>query len=112
MNALTVVYYGAAALYILWPFYLAVMNLKRARDAGKLTKVAYALGAPILFVGWALDIAVNWMVMTVVLLELPREATVTARLKRHANRYTWRGRVARWFALHLLDPYDPSGRHI
>lgn len=109
---MTYVYYSMAALYILWPFYLAVMSLKRARDEGKLTKVAYVLGAPILYVGWTLDVLVNWFVITIILLELPRETTVTARLKRHAKYYTWRGRIARWFALHLLDPYDPSGKHI
>jgi hypothetical protein len=107
-----VIAYGAVALYLLWPFYLAAMNLKRARDAGKLTKVAYALGAPILYVGWALDIGVNWGVMSLLLVEFPREWTVTARLKRHKNDGGFRGKVARWFALHLLDPYDPAGRHI
>lgn len=104
--------YGLLALYLLWPFYLAVMNLKRARDEGKLTKVAYVLGAPILYVGWALDIAVNWFVMSVILLEFPRETTVTARLKRHKYDDGFRGKIARWFALHLLDTFDPSGKHI
>lgn len=105
-------YIAVAALYILWPFYLAVMALKRARDEGKLTKVATVLGAPILYVGWTLDILVNWFVMTFILLELPRETTVTARLRRHKFAMNWRGRVSRWFAFHLLDPYDPSGKHI
>lgn len=105
-------FYCVVALYLLWPFYLAVMNLKRARDAGQMTKVAYVLGVPILYAGWALDIAVNWFVMTVILLEFPREGTVTARLKRHKNDEGFRGKVARWFALHLLDAYDPSGQHI
>jgi hypothetical protein len=104
--------YAAAALYALWLFYLAVMALKRARDAGQLTKVAYAFGAPILLFGWALDVAVNWIVMTVLLLELPQETTVTARLKRHKLDNGFRGRIARWFARHLLDAFDPSGRHI
>jgi hypothetical protein len=104
--------YAAAALYALWLFYLAVMALKRARDAGQLTRVSYALGAPILLFGWALDVAVNWIVMTALLVELPRETTVTARLKRHKLDNGFRGRIARWFARHLLDAFDPSGKHI
>lgn len=24
----------------------------------------------------------------------------------------WRGRVARWVAAHLLDAFDPDGKHI
>lgn len=107
-----IVLYAFLALYLLWPFYLAVMALKRARDDGKMTKVAYTLGMPVLLAGWALDIAVNWFVVTIILLEFPRETTVTARLKRHKHDEGFRGTIARWFALHLLDAYDPSGRHI
>lgn len=33
-------------VYALWIFYLAVMNLKRANDAGKLSKPAKFFGTP------------------------------------------------------------------
>ena len=103
---------GIGSTYALWVFYLAVMNLKRAKDAGMLTRTAAVLGYPVLFVGWILDAFVNVFVLTVVMLELPRELLVTTRLKRH-NRYGhgWRKSFARWFEP-LLDPYDPSGDHI
>lgn len=100
-------------LYALWLFYLAVMNLARARDAGTLTKVALVLGYPIFIVGLALDVFLNWTVLTVLLIEWPRETTITARLRRHyKSRATWRSCVAAWFGLNLLDPFDPKGRHI
>ncbi len=35
-----------------------------------------------------------------------------ARLKRHKYDAGWRGRVARWVAAHLLDAFDPNGKHI
>lgn len=99
--------------YALWVFYLAVMNLKRVKDAGKLGKVASTLGAPVLFVGLVLDFIVNVGPMSVILLELPREATVTARLKRHKRDSTgWRLVVTNWFASELLDHFDPSGTHV
>ena len=103
---------GIGSTYALWVFYLAVMNLKRAKDAGMLTRTAAALGYPVLFVGWILDAFVNVFVLTVLMLELPQELLVTTRLKRH-NRYGngWRKSFARWFEP-LLDPYDPSGDHI
>lgn len=104
--------YAIAATYALWMFYLAVMNLKRARDNGTLTRIAYYLGLPMFAIGITLDFIVNVIVFSVVMLELPREGLVTARLKRHAPHDTWRGNVARWFALHFLDTFDPSGRHI
>jgi hypothetical protein len=50
--------------------------------------------------------------MTVLFLEIPRETTVTARLKRHNRTGSgWRQRLAAWFEP-LIDPYDPSGDHI
>ena len=103
---------GFGSIYTLWIFYLAVMNLKRTRDAGLLTKTAMALGYPVLVVGYILDCFVNVFVMTILLLEFPRETTVTARLKRHNdNSSGWRKSVAIW-AEPLLDPFDPSGNHI
>ena len=99
------------AIYALWIFYLAVMNLKRVRDLGLLSPVAKALGYPVLVTGYLLDALVN-LLLTLVLLEFPKEMTVSRRLKRH-NRYGtgWRQRVAAWFEP-LLDPFDPSGDHI
>jgi hypothetical protein len=102
---------GFGSTYALWVFYLAVMNLKRAKDAGLLSKTAMALGYPVLIVGYLLDCFVNVFVLTWLLLELPRETTVTSRLKRHNKGTGWRKAVAAW-AEPLLDPYDPSGDHI
>lgn len=98
--------------YALWVFYIAVMNLKRVRDAGQLSRFAAVLGYPILFVGLLLDLIVNVVVMTPLLLELPQEMTVTARLKRHhAESDGWRLAVV-LFLEPILDPFDPSGDHV
>jgi hypothetical protein len=100
------------ATYALYVFYAAVMNIKRVRDAGKLTWVGKALGYPTLVIGLLLDLFVNLTLMTIVLLELPRELTVTARLKRHHKESTgWRLAVVKFFEP-VLDPLDPSGDHI
>ena len=103
---------GLGATYLLWVLYLAVMNLKRARDNKLLSRQAFVLGLPLLKIGLLLDVFVNIAVMTVLLLELPREWLVTTRLKRHNRTGTgWRQRLAAWFEP-LLDPFDPSGDHI
>ena len=100
------------ATYALYVFYAAVMNIKRVRDAGKLTWMGKALGYPTLVIGLVLDLFVNLTLMTIVLLELPRELTVTARLKRHHKESTgWRLSVVKFFEP-VLDPLDPSGDHI
>lgn len=76
-----------AGLYALWVLYLAA----------------------VLVIGYLLDCLLNIIVMTVILIELPQELTVTARLKRHHAESTgWRLAVVLWFEP-LLDPYDPAG---
>lgn len=104
--------YAILGVWLLWVFYLAVMNLSRARKAGTLSKTAYVFGLPVLIIGLALDLLINVLVMSLVLWEIPRELTVTSRLKRHHKASTgWRLAVVRWFEP-LLDPYDPDGDHI
>ena len=108
-------YAGLVALgltYGLYVFYCAVMNIKRVRDAGKLTKLGMAFGYPTLVIGLVLDLLVNVFVMTIILLEVPQEFTVTSRLKRHNRASTgWRLAVVKFFEP-VLDPLDPSGDHI
>lgn len=112
MELLTLILTALGLTYALYVFYAAVMNVKRVRDAGKLTTFHKVLGYPTLFIGLVLDFLVNVLVMSVVLLEMPREWTVTARLKRHHRESTdWRLAVVKFFEP-VLDPLDPSGDHI
>lgn len=100
------------ALYLLWIFYLAVMNLKRVQDTVGLNKTCLILGTPVLVIGLALDLVVNTFVMSVILLEMPQETTVTARLKRHhRDSDGYRLKVVEWFET-VLDAFDPSGDHV
>ena len=100
-----------ALTYGLYVFYCAVMNIKRVRDMGKLTTLGKVFGYPTLLIGLALDLAVNVLVMSPLLLEIPREWTVTSRLKRHQRSTGWRLKVVKFFEP-VLDPLDPSGDHI
>lgn len=99
--------------WLLWVFYLAVMNLQRVDKMGKLGIVATGLGMPALIIGLVLDLVVNVVIMTILMLELPRELTVTARLKRHKRESKgWRLKVTEWLASELLDHFDPDGSHV
>jgi len=105
--------YSFALLYSTWLFYLAVMNLQRAKDAGTISRVALFFGYPLLFTGLVLDTLLNMTVCTVMFLDLPREMLVTSRLKRYNETDTgWRKKLALWWAHNLLDVFDPSGKHI
>lgn len=104
--------FAAGVTYALFVFYAAVMNIKRVRDAGKLTTMGKVLGYPTLVIGLVLDLLCNVFVMTIIMLELPKELTVTSRLKRHnANSTGWRLAVVK-FLEPVLDPIDPSGDHV
>jgi hypothetical protein len=65
----------------------------------------------ILTKAWSMRFILLAALLSVILLELPRETTVTARLKRHNQGTGWRKTVAGWFEP-ILDPFDPSGKHI
>lgn len=103
---------GVLLLWTLWVFFLAVMRLKEVRDTVGLTFWCKVFGYPVLFVGLLLDFLCNVFLLSLILLEVPKEGTVTARLKRHNRESTgWRKSVAVW-AEQLLDRFDPSGDHI
>ena len=111
-GVLTYLALALGVTYLLYVFYGCVMNVKRVRDMGRLTPIGYVFGWPTLLIGYALDVLCNVFVMTIVFAELPRETTVTARMKRHNRTSTgWRKRIVLFFEP-LLDPLDPSGDHI
>lgn len=99
-------------VYALLVLYLAIMNLYRAHLAGTISKLAYVVFAPILVVGLVLDFIGN-LAASIVFLQLPREWTITARLRKIVRGTSeWRIRIAEWIAKHFLDPFDPDGRHL
>jgi len=99
-----------AAVWALWTFFLAVMALRRARQAGTLTRAALVLGVPVLVAGYALDVLVNLTLASILFADVPREWTVSRRLARYQG--GWRCAAASWIGRNLLDPFDPSGRHV
>lgn len=104
--------YAVASLYLLWVMYLAVMSLARARDAGALSNTALILGYPLFAVGVVFNVLVNWLILSVVFLEFPRESMFTHRVSRHCIGGTgWRKRIACWICHDLLDAFDPNGKH-
>lgn len=114
--ALSITFLLLGCMWLLWVFFLACMNLKRAKEAGTLSKWALIFGTPVLWVGYLLDAFCNITLMTVVLLEMPRlkqgEWLVTDRLIRHHKESQgWRLSVVK-FMEPLLDPFDPSGDHV
>jgi hypothetical protein len=122
---------------LLWVFYLAVMHLQEARDAGRIKPESLSLAKVVLYIGLFIDCAYNMTWATLIYLDPPREFLVTQRLKRYKYGYNtyrlmrdeegrirlfrvfvmstvtgWRLQLTEWFALVLLDWADPSGKHV
>lgn len=101
---------------MLFADFAAVMNFKRVREEGKtgkgpgLTRLQLVCGSYILIRGYILDLFCNMVHATIVLRELPRETTVTRRLRRHIEENTRHAA----FCLSVrkeLDALDPAGIH-
>ena len=126
---MTYVYWALRAVglsYCLWILFLAVMNLLEARRAGTLTRPAEILGIPVAVVGYVTDVLGQLTVASLVFVEIPKEITVSARVKRWVEGPPligypggpptkglngWRYRVALWLRINLLKPFDRSGGH-
>lgn len=95
----------------MWTLYLAVMHLDTARRRGQLTTAAKIIGYPILAVGLAVDVLFNATWGSLLFLERPHELLFTDRVSRLNDDTGWRGKLACWICLELLDPFDPRGKH-
>ena len=114
MNAAYGITATLGVLWLLWYLYLIVMGLYRASLMGTLTTSAKVLGAPALVIGWLLDWLINWTVAVLFFRQMPRTfgELVTQRLSRYiAGPPCLNKHYAQVICLHLLDPFDHTGKH-
>lgn len=122
-------------VYALWPMYVFCMAMMRAYQENSVTLFAWCLAFPFIVSAIVLDITLNFTVFAILTWDFPKieltqfsikvwkwefevaapvssELTFSQRLNRLVKDDGWRGAVSRWLAANLLDPYDPSGKHI
>jgi hypothetical protein len=99
-------------LYIFFIIYVASIGMIDAYKAKKLNWLLLVLSFPFVAVCWLIDVAHNVTLFSIIFWELPRELTLTNRLKRHVLEDTKRGKLARWIAETILNPFDASGSHV
>lgn len=100
---------------MLYIYYLAVMNVARAKEDG-LIKPGTRQSLMLTFIvlpGVIMDWLTNMVPASILFLELPGapHELVTGRLQRHCGKDTWRGKLATFICHHMLDHFDPRGRH-
>lgn len=99
-------------LWLFFIIYVASMGMVRAHKEDKLNVLLWILCLPFVALSWLIDVLHNMTLFTVIFLEVPKELTVTDRLKRHSKQKTFRGKLSNWIADTLLNPFDYSGNHI
>lgn len=115
LHAFEIIGLAAAAFYVLflatWTVYLAVMNLAEHLD--KLHPFAKLNAYLLLFtVGYPLDLLFNVVASVVLFWRLPKGWLFTGTLKHWiASDDERRANLAAWICTHLLNQFDPKGRH-
>lgn len=109
MEVLLWIFLPFAFSWYMWGAYLGVMALMRAHPTMSIETKIFAY--PFAFVGGLADVLFNATIGSVLFLELPTEWVFTHRVSRWNEHESWRGSLARWICAHLLDPFDPKGRH-
>jgi ABC-type branched-subunit amino acid transport system permease subunit len=110
MSALLLIPAAWALVVVCWVLYLAIMNLAEHRHAlHPVAKIhSYVVILPI---GYVVDALLNLLVCAI-FLRRPRDWLLTGTLKRTLiNESGWREAVAGWVCAHLLNQFDPKGRH-
>lgn len=101
------------ALGICQAMYVIVMALDRAHDEGKLAPASVVIGYAFMYFCLVWDVLCNVFIASLIFLELPREATISQRLRRLVKLPAgWRKTLAIWFATHLLNPFSNGGPHV
>lgn len=94
------------AILILWPLYLVGIQYER--------KGVFYLLLPVTFIAFVIDVVLNYTELALITLDLPKfgEYTFSKRLERLVDRKDWRGKLANFIKINLLDWADPDGIHI
>ena len=95
-------------MFATWVFFLAVMHLRIVRDTVGFSPWNIIPAYITLAIGLVLDAILN-LVMSVWLLDLPREPLLTGKLKRLIKEdMGWRGDVSEWICQNFLVPADKN----
>lgn len=96
----------SSSVLLMWSLYVVGVQYKRGGLWGAVL--------PITVIALVFDVICNYTLFALCTLDWPRrgEYTFSERLNRLVHLDDWRGALARAVAQFMLDPFDPSGRHI
>lgn len=90
---------------ILWLIFINVMTWKKHKE--KIPKLIHYPLYVIAAIGYVIDILFNWVYGTIIFLELPRQLTLSERLREALIKDdSWRFKLAYFFCTKLIEPWD------
>ena len=98
----------------LW-FLSAMYYLRHKHDIRVHTRIGNYFAEAALIPGILFDVVYNWTFGMLMFMDVTSDWTLSERLSRYRNsdkhKATWRMRWADWICEHILNPYDPKGKH-
>lgn len=101
------------AIQLLFVLYVFAMAVQRVYEEGRMTAWHWAATGGWVLIALAWDIFLNYTILAALTLDFPRakEWTFSKRLERLVRSGGFRAGMAKRIAF-ILDPFDPSGKHI
>ena len=98
-------------LYV-W-FRMVMWLMSRPNQIRSKSKILYYIAVAAGYLGFILDVFYNVTIGTVLFLQLPKDVTLSLRLKRirKEKQQGWRRKLADTICDHVLNPHDPTGYH-
>ncbi len=93
-------------LYLFFILYVACMGMIRAHHEKQLNWALSIMCLPFVATSYIFNVVNNITVFSLVFWELPKDWTVSERMKRHYHEHTYRGKIARWICDTLLKSFD------
>ena len=100
-----------AWLWLFFLLYIGAMGIMRAYHAKQLNVWLYVMCLPFLVIAYLYAVLSNLTIVSIIYVELPKQLTVTERLKKHIDSQTWRGELSRFICKKILSPFDHTGDH-
>lgn len=96
---------GLISFLALWIGFVNVMTWKHNKH--KIPQWLQYLLWPIAAAVYCLDVVFNWAFASIIYFELPREPTLSERMRRHIiTRDDWRFKLSVWTCKYLVEPWD------